>query len=360
MTIKRKPVRLLTNLKISEVSAVDRGAGEGCHVMLTKRDRTVLKAKFDKATARLAVSVKSIVNDPDCNDKRGMLARSFGQFLAHVNPRASIRDVAKFHEIFSKNLDVPVDPDGPINPGGDDSDGTRVERGFGDEDDEAAQVDEEMDTDENGGVGSHRAGDEGNAGGKSTDQLERAKSAMEEGTTTMKLMDIAKRHGWRAVCKHFVDNGTSGVSEAEVTALLTAVAKKSHPDLRPDVAFAKAYSAQTPDGELMRRTTMAARDAGFLSKVGGSTPPFLTGDDDGPRGASGRASLAPRVTSGRAAQKVDDPRSALDQLRALADEQRKQNTELTEAGAFARVYEDPKNAKLAARERAENRPTANW
>jgi hypothetical protein len=176
----------------------------------------------------------------------------------------------------------------------------------------------------------------------------------------MKLMDIAKRYGWRAVCKHFVVNGTSGVSEAEVTALLTAVAKKSHPDLPPDVAFAKAYSAQTPDGELMRRTTQAARDAGFLSKVGGSTPHFLAGADDGPRGTPGRATLAPRVTGGRPATAVDNPRSALDELQKLVDAQRKANPELTEAGAFARVYEDPKNAKLAARERAENRPTAAW
>jgi hypothetical protein len=35
---KRK-ARVLTNLKISEVSSCDRGAGEGCRVVLTKRDR---------------------------------------------------------------------------------------------------------------------------------------------------------------------------------------------------------------------------------------------------------------------------------------------------------------------------------
>jgi hypothetical protein len=32
--------RILSNLKIDEVSAVDRGAGEGVRIMLTKRDGT--------------------------------------------------------------------------------------------------------------------------------------------------------------------------------------------------------------------------------------------------------------------------------------------------------------------------------
>jgi hypothetical protein len=35
---KRKPVRVLSRLRVSEVSVVDRGAGEGCHVMLRKRN----------------------------------------------------------------------------------------------------------------------------------------------------------------------------------------------------------------------------------------------------------------------------------------------------------------------------------
>jgi hypothetical protein len=33
-----------------------------------------------------------------------------------------------------------------------------------------------------------------------------------------------------------------------------------------------------------------------------------------------------------------------DQLKALADEQRRQNPTLSEAGAFAQVYQDPANA----------------
>jgi hypothetical protein len=225
MTIKRKPVRLLTNLKISEVSAVDRGAGEGCHVLMRKRD-----------------------GKPDYE---AFFGRIFGVKKRHMDG---------YPPELCKNLDVPVGgPNEPINPGGDDSDGTRVERGFGDKDDEAAQVDEEMDTDEDGGAGS---GDEGNAGGESTDQLERAESAMKE--TTMKLMDIAKRYGWRAVCKHFVVNGTSGVS-SPTSSPSTPKSSKSSPSASSDDARREnaprvdRYPIEASDGGRVADRTGRAR-----------------------------------------------------------------------------------------------------
>jgi hypothetical protein len=49
-----------------------------------------------------------------------------------------------------------------------------------------------------------------------------------------------------------------------------------------------------------------------------------------------------------------NPKTALAQLKALADEQRKRSPSLSEAGAFAQVY--AAHPELAARERAENRP----
>ena len=226
----------------------------------------------------------------------------------------------------------------------------------------------DADDDDEDNDGLHRAGDGGENGGEPTDNLERARSAMKEKTMKSQLIDLAKRHGWRAVCKNFVERGSAAdvFSETEVTEMLTAVARKMHPDLRPDQAFSKAYSAQTPDGELMRRTTMAARDAQFasrtatMSKAGSSA--FHAGGEGyfGPQGSPGRATLQPRVTGGRAAQNVNAPKSALDQINELVAEQRKNHPELSESGAFAAVYTDPKNANLAAKEREENRPTASW
>ena len=47
-----------------------------------------------------------------------------------------------------------------------------------------------------------------------------------------------------------------------------------------------------------------------------------------------------------------------DQLVAKAEELRKHEPKLTQAQAFAKVYEDPSNADIVKRERAENRPSA--
>ena len=84
-------------------------------IMLWKRNgrAAALKTQMDNAVARLAASVKSIVNDPDC-DQNEMLGRSFGQFLDHCNgltkSRTSLSDVAELHEIF-KNDSEHAEPD---------------------------------------------------------------------------------------------------------------------------------------------------------------------------------------------------------------------------------------------------------
>jgi hypothetical protein len=57
-------------------------------------------------------------------------------------------------------------------------------------------------------------------------------------------------------------------------------------------------------------------------------------------------------------QRVDDPRSALDELQELVDAQRAANPALSESEAWLRVYEHPDNRELAQRERLENRPVA--
>ena len=107
--------------------------------MLRKRDRAALRAKFDNATACLAKSVQSIIDDPTA-DKRTMLGRSFGQFLDHCNGltkrKTSLADVAALHSIFAearKNLDVSIpkadDDEGYGNSdvaAGDDDDGSAI------------------------------------------------------------------------------------------------------------------------------------------------------------------------------------------------------------------------------------------
>jgi hypothetical protein len=102
------------------------------------------------------------------------------------------------------------------------------------------------------------------------------------------------------------------------------------------------FTAQDEVGLACRKAVDIAKNAQFFSRT------------------SKAATLTPRVTGGRAATAVDNPRSALDELQKLVDQQRAANPTLTEAGAWDKVYTDPKNATLVARERKENRPVASW
>jgi hypothetical protein len=74
--------KLLTGLKISEVSAVDAAAGENCKILLRKRDQDVV----GKATAALKESVDSIIAcDDDDEVKRAALVETFGQFESYLD-----------------------------------------------------------------------------------------------------------------------------------------------------------------------------------------------------------------------------------------------------------------------------------
>lgn len=73
-------------------------------------------------------------------------------------------------------------------------------------------------------------------------------------------------------------------------------------------------------------------------------------------GFPNRATLTPRQVGAFEATDVNNPKSAMEQLQALADEQRKKAPWMTPAQAFAAVYTATENAGLAAEERAANRP----
>src|SRR4029077_13536856 len=130
------------------------------------------------------------------------------------------------------------------------------------------------------------------------------------------------------------------------------------------------YTKQDDVGLAVRKAVTIAKTAQFVSTMStvskaqpqfsnrSSEPYHAAGAVDGPAGRPGRATLQPRVVGGSDARAVDNPRRALDQLNELAAEQRRQNKTLSEAGACAPVYLDPRNAELVRREREENRPVA--
>jgi hypothetical protein len=70
--------RRLKNLKISEVSSVDRGAGETCTVVLSKRDDGT-QAAIEKGFNALHESIASIIDDDGLVDKSEALAMTMEQ-----------------------------------------------------------------------------------------------------------------------------------------------------------------------------------------------------------------------------------------------------------------------------------------
>jgi hypothetical protein len=327
---QRKQLRVLSRLNVAEISAVDRGAGENCNIVLTKRhDRAALKKEFDKAAVRLALSVKSIIADDTVTDKKEMLSRTFGQALDHLSKLAGVRTsldaIVKLHQIFGKMPDE------------DDDDETRTEELSRDADERSGESTEHF----------HAGGSDDDETTEATDGIESAESAMEKNMQTHSemLSAVAKKYGVHALAKS-VAAGNVSVSEHELTQLISEQAK------REGTSFVKLFEAQDEAGATLRKAIAAARDQQFLSR---------TTTMSKAEGVPGRATLTPRssgFSGGGRAQNVDAPKTALAALQELVDAQRAANPALSESEAWLRVYEHPGNIELALRERAENRPGA--
>jgi hypothetical protein len=93
-------------------------------------------------------------------------------------------------------------------------------------------------------------------------------------------------------------------------------------------AFTRVFTEQTNEGEALRMIYQHAKGQGIAASNDVSA-----GDSD-----------------------ADDDTDALALLEELAAALRRQRPELTKAAAFAKVYCDPNNARLAAKERRQNRP----
>jgi hypothetical protein len=313
MPLNKRKARILTNVKISEVSVVDRGAGEGCHVVLRKRDddHTAIMRKFERI---FGVKKKDT---------------TFGGY-------APTRQ---------KNLDVHTDPDGPINPGGAEPD-----------DDDDADFTEHLSNDADAGDDDESDADEINdTSGEPTRHLnelaEQLDKQQKDNAMKSKSLDVIK------VCKAMAADGDAyGTSEHELVDWLDRYAK-AH-----DTTFVALYERGDDVGLAIRKAITIAKNAQFLSRTATlskqSSSMFHAGDAGYFTGSGkpGRATLVPRVTGGKDAGAVNNPKSALDQLNELVAEQRRANPTLTEAGAFAQVYAE--NPSLAEQERKENRPVA--
>jgi hypothetical protein len=165
----------------------------------------------------------------------------------------------------------------------------------------------------------------------------------EKESTTMDriegLTDAMKGVGMETFCKNLIANASEGVSEHELTEAATRYAKSLYPDLSGPQAFARLFESDVN----LRRACQIAKTASDTNYRPFVTEARVTAEN-----------FRPVVVSGSDAyDAVFDQKNALDELAALG---RKLYPKLPSNQAFAKVFEDPKYAALAAR--AHQRPIA--
>ena len=151
---------------------------------------------------------------------------------------------------------------------------------------------------------------------------------------TEQLRSIAKDFGIHRLAKCLIDDGEPhGISEFELTKLMNDEAQKSwQQGETTEGAFARYYS--DPENLDLRKALQIAKSVPNFMSI----EPTQVGGDD-----AFDTSVA------------DSSAKAMTKLQEMAEEQRKRSPTLTVAQCFARVFEDPANAQLAAK--AHRRPT---
>src|SRR6516164_3483477 len=109
--------RVLRNLKIIEVSGVDKGAGRGVRIMLMKRDddkqidwKAVRRAGTvspEQALDALSASIKSIFADEGVVNKAERIVESFDSFLDYVETDTMNADEIK--KLIAEAVAVEID-----------------------------------------------------------------------------------------------------------------------------------------------------------------------------------------------------------------------------------------------------------
>jgi hypothetical protein len=264
-------VRVLRNLKINEVSTVDRGAGNGCRIVLFKRDDTIApdngNGNGDDDDEVYAAALHFLMHTAH----GAAVARRF--FPNGANGTAEIEHLAQLVAHVMRARDN--------NDDDDESDLT-----IGDDDE---TEDDDADT----------------IGDAATEKV----FPMSDRNTV--LQAIVKRDGGVVpLCKRICKEGARGVTEQELTALITDYAQQLFPDMSPEGAFSKLF--MSPGGEPLRRAVQIAKGLMDIEPVH-----VDVNDVDG-----------------------DDAAKAYEQLQRLATQQRKRAPFLSASQAFERAGRD--------------------
>jgi hypothetical protein len=301
-------------------------------IMLWKRNgdlAAALKTQMDKAVARLAKSVQSIINDDSVSveNKNKMLATSLGQYLHHIGKltktptlEAAVTVNKIFAEPSRKNLDVSVGEAGP-------DEGMPDERNQSDEDDEEA--------DESSEQRARRAPKEKN--------MQTRKQEMRK-LASLSPLQLCKRIS--------ADNDAYDLSEAQVHSVVQCVAKQyARPGESEGSAFLRLLSGRDEIANACNAALAVAKNAsmpgGFAMAANIATRAAL-------RKGGTLMPLEPLVTGGASAMDVNsDDSEPYQQLMAIAQRMHDASPELTLEQCFSRAFESPEHRALANKERAQ-------
>jgi len=277
-----KKVKVLTRLRIDEVSAVDAGAGKGVKVMLMKRDdsaddnRPVEMPEHERRYwAALGATALRRAEERFRKEHGVGYADHESEDDEVENPFLKYFRRPKVSKVVEGQDEAPPGEDG--------------------RDEIADQVEDALDQDSDGKPDAdggndhpaHQAADLLIEAGKFSDRAEALDYLLHNprgaamlarlhkhedqpimSTPEDKLRDLAKRAGIVAICKVLVeDDDAHGISEHELTELVTEQAKRDHPDLSAAQAFARAFSAQDEAGIILRRAFNVCKNSALQADV---------------------------------------------------------------------------------------------
>jgi hypothetical protein len=210
MTDKPK-IKVLTRLKINEISMVDRGAGENCRILISKRDDSADADHVDLSPAEIARA--KVEGYQALRHAEERFLKEHGTGHADHEP-----EDARF--LFSKETFVRKSA-------------AATARGV------------------DGGV-----------------QSRISKSTSQDSTmTNIDMSAIVKAYGV-ALFKYIVsENNSFGLSEEDVVKLATEHAARIYPGDRGDVAFAKMFSSADEAGTTLRAAVEVAKNASLQDAV---------------------------------------------------------------------------------------------
>jgi hypothetical protein len=323
--------RVLKDLEISEVSVVDRGAGEGTRIALFKRD-TPRRKRFAGYSTTAAAA-------------RAALLRKYTNIFKG-------EDFLNIRPMFDEGETPP--PDTPKFDA-DHADVATIETDIDDGEDEEAEqeaVQHTVDILADRLVESRHSPDRATAlrhilfsapGRQLLRETHKVRKQQQptnkKETNTMPTTDtwhtVAKADGGIAIiCKHVIDSVEKGakpsLDEHALTALITTAAKAAYPTLKPAVAFAKLFE----EDEQCRRAIAAVKNAFVAGFPLASIMPVSSNADEA-TGAGGNEA------------------DAYDQLQKLVDSERAKFPFLSNDRLFAKVVEQ--NPELFVKERLQSR-----